>query len=228
MIVITKPGSDHIFQGKNCQDYACAFSNVKLVLDGCGSGRHSEVGAKLFGQLLKEAVKDERMNHKELKNRMKAIFEKLITINKPDDEPVNFIFDNLCFSIAAVIENSFSFEVIYCGDGYLVGIDRSGEVELIDLNEGHEDAPPYFAYNYIKPEYLNGYRDGVKLKRKTFLKSKYKNIGAATVGIRFMYDLNLSDKNKFKEAIFLGQQGKIGQIINRNPSVFKDDISICM
>jgi hypothetical protein len=45
------PGADHLALGKNLQDAAAAWTDgttaCGVVSDGCGSGRHSEVGAQL-------------------------------------------------------------------------------------------------------------------------------------------------------------------------------------
>lgn len=231
MISIAKPGYDHLFQGKNCQDFGCIFSNVKMVMDGCGSGSHSEVGAKIFGQMMKTMDK-KRVYPTDFRVKTEEIFNEIVSSlgNLVEDEvwKTSFLLNNFCFTIIGVIESSFSFEVLYCGDGYILTIDNKGNLELVDLDEEYGNAPPYFVYNYIKPEYLLKYREGVSFKKKVFYKNKYRQVGAATDGIKYVDKLIGKDKEAFKEAIFLGKQGKLGQIINRNEKVFKDDICIVM
>ena len=231
MINITKTGYEHLFQGKNCQDFGVAFSNVKMVMDGCGSGRHSEVGAKVYGQMIK-SIGDGRVYPSDVRSGTKAIFDEVVssleTLITDEKWKTDFLFDNFCFTIVCVIETSFSFDVLYCGDGYILTVNHKNDLEMVSLDEEYDNAPPYYVYNYIKPEYLTDYRTGVEFKKKTFYKAKYKNVGVATDGIRFYENLIGADKEKFKEAIFLGKQGKIGQIINRNEKVFKDDICIVM
>ena len=50
-IRVCKMGSDHNFANMNNHDFAFNLLNMKIVMDGCGSGKHSEVGTRLFGQL---------------------------------------------------------------------------------------------------------------------------------------------------------------------------------
>ena len=51
---INKMGFEHKEYGVNCQDFGVETSKVKCVVDGCSEGLHSEIGSKLFCELLME------------------------------------------------------------------------------------------------------------------------------------------------------------------------------
>jgi serine/threonine protein phosphatase PrpC len=55
-------GRNHVFAGKNNQDAYRIVANEKFIIavvcDGCGSGKHSEVGAKLGARLVINAIAD--------------------------------------------------------------------------------------------------------------------------------------------------------------------------
>jgi serine/threonine protein phosphatase PrpC len=55
-------GRNHVLAGKNNQDAYRIVSNEKFIIavvcDGCGSGKHSEVGAKLGARLVINAIAD--------------------------------------------------------------------------------------------------------------------------------------------------------------------------
>jgi hypothetical protein len=55
-------GREHVAAGRNNQDAFCwsaaAEATVAVVADGCGSGRHSEVGAQIGARLLTSALRD--------------------------------------------------------------------------------------------------------------------------------------------------------------------------
>ena len=58
IVKVCKVGSDHIFGNKNNHDFMFNLLNMKIVLDGCGSGNHSEIGTRLFAQLFARKVKE--------------------------------------------------------------------------------------------------------------------------------------------------------------------------
>ena len=57
-IVVCKMGSDHSFANINNHDFAFNLLNMKVVTDGCGSGKHSEVGTRIFAQLFARKSKE--------------------------------------------------------------------------------------------------------------------------------------------------------------------------
>lgn len=221
-IILSKIGADHSFSGKNRQDFGAMFRNVKLSLDGCSSGQFSEIGVGLFAQALSKrkditAATFDHIVFEEMRSLVRGL--------KFDDLDM---FENFCFTILAVIETETDFVVFTCGDGYIFTIDRENNLSVIDVDEGYENSPPYFVYNLMDPASLTAYKDGVRFKIHTFSKQTYANVGVGSDGYRFAENLNNADKEKLKEALLLGKKGKIGQIINRNADVFKDDITIVL
>ena len=56
-------GREHERTGKNCQDALRVLAGknwlIALVTDGCGSGAHSEVGAKLGAEMIAKLIAEE-------------------------------------------------------------------------------------------------------------------------------------------------------------------------
>lgn len=219
-IVVNKLGSDHYAEERNNQDFCISLPQLKIVLDGCGSQRFSEVGTRLFAQLFLEKSDINSMNNEEFENAVKLTFEELIKIF-PREE---YYASNLSFTILACFETEEEFVVYSCGDGYII-TDNGETIEFVQLDDG--EFPKYFVYNYVNKENLQAYKEGVTFTINHFSKSEFQNVGVATDGLRFYEDLNILEKNKLKEALKAGKAGKIKILINRNRSLFKDDITIC-
>jgi len=218
-IAICKIGSDHIFSDKNNQDFCISLPNVKIVLDGCGSSRFSDVGVRLFGQLLINQL--ENFNCETFEKTVDEIFVKLISINNIE----SFLFENLCFTILACFETEEEYIVFTCGDGYIL-IQEEKDISLIKLDDG--EYPKYYIYNYVEnKDSLKEYKEGVSFSVTRFNKSEYANIGVATDGFRFYEGLGNFEKNKLFELLSEGKKAQIGMLINRNNLIFKDDVTIC-
>lgn len=122
-IVISKTGSDHIFEDKNNQDFVISAFNLKMVLDGCGSCPFSEIGTRLFAQFFMEElqkISSFQITEADFFMIVNEVFEKLTKIN-PSDE---FFYNNFCFTILACLEFEEEFLVLACGDGYLLVQDK--------------------------------------------------------------------------------------------------------
>lgn len=221
-IVVSKIGSDHSFQGVNRQDFGIIFNNVKLSLDGCSSGKFSEVGVGLFAQALSKRsdITAATFDH--------VVYEEMRRLTDGLGFTDQDLFENFCFTILAVIETETEFVVFSCGDGYIFAISNTDELKIIDVDDDYENYPPYFVYNFISPENLSSYQDGARFVIRCFSKDKYSNVGVGSDGYRFVDKLDNIDKAKFEEALLKGKPGRIGQIINRNAAVFKDDITIVL
>ncbi len=221
-IIVSKIGSDHSFQGMNRQDFGAIFKNIKLSLDGCSSGRFSEIGVGLFAQAL---AKRNDITAATFDHVVFVVMEKLRDgLGFTDDD----LFQNFCFTILAVIETETNFTVFTCGDGYIFAITQDDQLEIIDVDHGYNNYPPYFVYNLMDAEHLSDYKDGVRFEVQYFPKEKYKNVGVGSDGYQYVAKLDNVEKERFKEALLTSKGGKIGQIINRNASVFKDDITIVL
>lgn len=218
-IAISKMGSDHTFSDTNNQDFCVSLPNAKIVLDGCGSCRFSDVGTRLFGQLLIGYL--EQLNCETFEKVIGEIFTKLLSI----DSSEKFLYDNLCFTILACFETEEEYIVFTCGDGYILAQDEKG-ITPLKLDDG--EYPKYYIYNYVESkDSLKEYKEGVSFTTTRFSKRKYTNIGVATDGFRFYEGLGSVERNKLFTFLSEGKKPQIGMLINRNGQVFKDDVTIC-
>ena len=228
IICVSKIGSDHIFGNKNNHDYAFNLLNMKVVMDGCGSGKHSEVGTKLFAQLFARKAKEyfdknECINEENFIDVVNSIFEKMLAVSND----MSFIFQNYCFTILVCFEFEDEFVVYTCGDGYIIKEIKDGiSFEVLDDGE----YPAYYVYNFISDKSsLKEYKDGVEFKVAHFSKDDFINVGVATDGLRYSSNLLEVENNKLKRFLHEGKGAQIEKLINRNNrnEMFHDDISIC-
>lgn len=207
---VNKIGQEHITMGMNCQDYGYEDHLNKVVCDGCSEGQHSEVGAKIFCHLfdIGETI------HGMFDNWLFPMF----------GQSSKSIKDYLCFTILRVFEADDSFEVVNCGDGYIILEDIDGNISFVELSDG--EYPKYYAYNYCNPDSLKHYKNGVDLEQHTYSKEEYKNVGVASDGLRYILRLDEELVNEFVELLKLKNAVKIKRFINRNQKALKDDITI--
>jgi hypothetical protein len=161
---INKLGHDHFEMNKNNQDYGFINNDfkIKCVVDGCSEGEHSEVGAKLFCHFYNDSF-----------ITIESTFDRLVGIfGNNATTMMNF----LCFTTLIVVEKDDWFEVLYCGDGYIIKEKLDGTIEFEKIDDG--DYPKYYVYNYIDKSRLSAYKDGVTFSSKIFYKDEYKNIGS--------------------------------------------------
>lgn len=227
-VKVCKIGLDHARHNMNNHDFAFTFLNIKVVTDGCGSGNHSEVGTRLFAQLfareIAKNVKDGKITEKVFLETVNYVFEKMISLCSE----TKFIFDNFLFTILACLEFEDEFIVYHCGDGFIIKENTEGEITFEKLDCGKY--PEYYAYNYVDPERLKKYNDGVTFKISHFCKSEYINIGVASDGLGYATGLFEVEMERLKEFLRKGKSVKIEMLINlnnQNERIFKDDISIC-
>lgn len=218
-VIVNKLGSDHFAEERNNQDFCVSLPNLKMVLDGCGSQRFSEVGARLFAQLFTENM-PETITKDNFEERVKETFARLIAIFSKEE----YYASNLSFTILACFETEKEFIVFSCGDGYII-IDDGEQIDFLKLDDG--EFPKYYIYNYISKENLQAYQEGVGFNVEHLSKEEVKNVGVATDGLRFYEELDILEKNKLRQALQDGKEGKIKILINRNHPIFKDDITIC-
>lgn len=206
---INKMGHQHILLGQNCQDFGTASQKQKLVCDGCSEGHHTEVGAKTFCHLISCGY------------NVNQAFEKLIDIF---GQSASAIKHYLCFTILMVSEQRDSFELSFCGDGYIILKDIQGNITFSELTDG--EYPKYYAYNYVPSSQLNHYKDGVKICRQSFQKKDYVKVGVASDGLRFLINAKQALQDEFLSALKSEKEAAIKRFINKHQEVFKDDITI--
>ncbi len=206
---INKIGMEHLEMGMNCQDYGIIGDTWAVVCDGCSDGKHSEVGAKLFCQLYKDCG-----DTKEVFTELSGLFYR----------EVEQLKDFLCFTILHLYKEDDFFQVLYCGDGYIILQDQDGNITFEELSDG--EYPKYYIYNYIEPEYLKYYKDGVSFSKKTFFKEEYAKVGIASDGLRYILQADEELKQEFINCLKSGRELKTKLFINRNHKIFKDDVTI--
>lgn len=228
-IRVCKMGSDHNFANMNNHDFAFNLLNMKIVMDGCGSGKHSEVGTRLFGQLFARKAKEyfdkgESICEENFIEVVNSIFEKMLELCND----ISFIFQNYCFTILVCFETEDEFVVYSCGDGYIIKENEEG-ISFDRLDDG--EYPCYYIYNFIADKSaLVEYKDGVSFKVTRFAKTDYFNVGVASDGLRYSENLLDVEKTKLMKFLHEGKGPQIEVLINRNNrknEMFHDDISIC-
>lgn len=227
-IRVCKMGSDHNFANMNNHDFAFNLLNMKVVTDGCGSGKHSEVGTRIFGQLFARKSKEyfdrgESVCEENFIEVVDSIFTKMLELCND----TSFIFQNYCFTILVCFEFENEFVVYSCGDGYIIKENKNG-ITFEELDDG--EYPCYYIYNYIDKSALKEYKEGVTFKIARFSKTEYSNIGVASDGLRYAENLLDVEKNKLMRFLQEGKGPQIEVLINRNNrknEMFHDDISIC-
>lgn len=207
---INKIGMEHLETGMNCQDYGFFGERSSYVCDGCSEGKHSEVGAKLFCHLKQRTDYDAT-----------DIFSMMIDVIGGNP---NWKRDFLSFTILRLAECVDDFTVSYCGDGYIILQDHDGNITFEELSDG--EYPKYYIYNYIEPEYLKHYKDGVSFSQKTYSKEKYAKVGIASDGLRYILQADEELKQEFIKCLKSGKELKTKLFINRNHKIFKDDVTI--
>lgn len=206
---INKIGYEHMESGRNCQDFGVIREHSSYVCDGCSEGEHSEVGAKLFCYLMQKY------------NNEKTAFSKLPSLFFSEPKALK---DYLCFTILAATTATSSFFVKYCGDGFIILQDHSGNITFEELSDG--EYPKYYVYNYIDKEHLKHYKDGVDFLHREYSKDDYAKVGIASDGLRFILQADDDLKQEFIECLQSGKELKTKLFINRNHKIFKDDITI--
>lgn len=150
VIAGTTVGKDHRRSGRNNQDAYCIArteaATVAMVADGCGSGKHSEVGAKIgvreAARVLASDLEMEGVYRLEaVRTCVLRTIDQLVTSLGDDYRSIiseYFLFTLLGVVITPEISTFFSI-----GDGIIV---VNGEVMV---SEYPNNAPPYIAYDLI-------------------------------------------------------------------------------
>lgn len=149
-------GREHLRVGKNNQDaYGWDVSEagaIAVVCDGCGSGIHSEVGAKLGARMIVETL------HRTLKDGLsleheefwQTIQQKLLhqlqqLAEQLGGDRAQTVRDYLLFTIAGVVITPAITSVFTLGDGVIAVNDQ-----VMQLGPFVNNAPPYLAYGLLE------------------------------------------------------------------------------
>jgi hypothetical protein len=149
-------GKEHLRIGKNNQDAYCYRSLpsgiIAVVCDGCSSGAHSEVGAKLGAPLITDVI------HQQLTGCPSALHteafweqvrqEALLQLSKLTailgGDLVCIVRDYLLFTVVGVVITPVETVLFAIGDGVIALND-----EAIPLPSFPNNAPPYLGYGLI-------------------------------------------------------------------------------
>ncbi len=207
-MVINKIGWHHLAYGMNCQDFGLEKEGLKVVCDGCSGGTHSEVGAKGFCHLL-----DTGLPPAEAFAKLTALFGQT-----PD-----YIRDYLCFTILIVWETEEAFFLTYCGDGYVLEEMQDGRILTRELAGG--EYPPYYAYRFVDAGLPARYREGAAFRTRRYPKHRYKNIGVASDGIRYL-QRKPALYAEFTDLLRCKKASAVKRLINREQKLCEDDITV--
>ena len=154
-------GRNHWLIDQNNQDAYYSLSNelatIAVVCDGCGSGKHSEVGAKLGTRIIVEtiATKLNQQNEPDFWEKIKQdwLFKlKDIAVSIAGGNPLSEIInDYFLFTVVGVLITASETIVFSIGDGVIAVNEK---VTQIDSSPGN--APPYLGYSLCGyPEWSN-------------------------------------------------------------------------
>ena len=223
-MLINFQGFEHFLKHVNNQDYFYVTPRMLLVLDGCSSGKYSEVGTRLFTQLFSR--KEENDSVEKFESNVKEVFDEIIKMMRkfyPDDASLEneFIMENLLFTIIACFECGDKFVVKMFGDGYI--ITQSVRNHLSYMKFSYGKCPPYFAYKYCNNLTPNPFKDH-EFKTYEFSKAVFLNVGIASDGILPIV------KGSAQMDVYIKNKDSIGfQVaIRMQNQAFSDDVTIAI
>ena len=220
-MIINSQGFGHFTSGINNQDFGIETPKMILILDGCSSGKCSEVGTKLFAQLLSK--KKEFDNYEKFEQNVKEVFEDIIAMmrkyfDSEEEFEDGFIMENLLFTILACFETEDKYIVKLLGDGYVITENKYGRISYMRFAYGK--CPPYFAYNYC-----NLGLSHVNFKTYEFCKAVFPKVGIASDGI---LPIVKGEINGFDNFIIKNNEIMIKTMINNQHTSFYDDVTLGM
>lgn len=224
-MIINSQGFEHFLQHINNQDFFYETPRMLLVLDGCSSGKYSEVGTRLFTQLFSR--KEENDSVEKFESNVKEVFDEIIEMMRkyyPEQESLenDFIMENLLFTIIACFDCKDKFVVKMFGDGYIITQNNRNRLSYMKFSYGK--CPPYFAYKYCEMLTPNIFKD-YEFKTFEFDKRFFKSLGIASDGVlpivkssRQLMDVYILNKD------ILGLQ----MAIRMRNQLFSDDVTIAL
>ena len=169
-------GREHVLAGRNNQDAYCWLATedalVALVCDGCGSSKHSEVGAKIGAALIAnyamdyaaKAVKSNSQNRLFSENfweqiRHDVLAQLRILANAMGGELSETVSKYLLFTVVGALITRFGVSFFSIGDGVFIANGRINSIGPFPDNE-----PPYIAYGLIEASLTKSYPDALKFQ----------------------------------------------------------------
>jgi hypothetical protein len=187
-------GREHLRLGKNNQDayhwVSMESATITVVCDGCGSGNHSEVGAKIGARLLVEAILRNlpqnglstdfwQQVHQDLLHSLGMIAASL------GGEIVQVVKEYLLFTIVGALITPLETVLFAIGDGVFA---LNGEVMTIPPFPNN--APPYLAYGLIPDALSNMQSVDYQFRvHRQVLTSEVESILIGTDGVEDLIDV---------------------------------------
>jgi hypothetical protein len=147
-------GRDHRMVPKNNQDSWAIWryedQTIAIVADGCGSGKHSEVGAKLGVQMLGAALRKEYAWHRRINWRrvQRSMLTNLDTVAQAmGGDYRKVVEDYLLFTLMGVVIDESHAVFFVLGDGSMI---VNGDV--VSVGPFQNNMPPYLGYGLILDE----------------------------------------------------------------------------
>jgi hypothetical protein len=148
----TTPGKDHRAVNRNNHDAFAICDGedyfVGVVADGCGSGAHSEVGAKI-GALLCARLLDKHtrwaypLNLDRFRHDLMWNLEVIAGSMKGPGKLTDIVSDYLLFTLVAIAMNRNTTRLLMFGDGVF---SLNGKVQVI---ESPNNCPAYISYDLL-------------------------------------------------------------------------------
>jgi hypothetical protein len=148
-------GREHLRVGKNNQDAygwrVTETSTIAVVCDGCSSGKHSEVGAKLGTRMIVETIQrvvdggldlTEEQVWQSIQHQLLIQLQEVAVLLGGDRTQT--IQDYLLFTIAGVVITPTLTAVFALGDGVIAVNDQ-----VMRLGPFANNAPPYLGYGLL-------------------------------------------------------------------------------
>ena len=222
-MIITSQGFGHFTDGLNNQDFGIETPRMLLILDGCSGAKYSEVGTRLFAQLFSR--KEECDNLEKFEENVKNTFDEIIAMMEKyyptrKELEIEFIMENLLFTIIACFKTEDKYIVKLFGDGYIATQNKLGLVSYMKFSYGK--CPPYFAYRYCdfcEDEDFKNYQ----FKTFYFDNKVFPKICIATDGIMPIAKGDVEGVDNF---LFEGNEEYINATINTEKQSFFDDITL--
>ena len=151
-------GREHLRVGKNNQDaYSWSLTesgSIAVVCDGCGSGSHTEVGAKLGARLIVATIQQVLKQDLPLADdtvwqtiQQTVLAQLHVLVGQIGGEPTQTIRDYLLFTIAGVVITPTITATFALGDGVIVVNDQ-----VMQLGPFANNAPPYLGYALLQEQ----------------------------------------------------------------------------
>lgn len=198
-------GRDHILSNKNNHDsyYWTLDENttIAIVCDGCGSGKHSEVGAKLGVRLLGEAMRknlDYFRCFSENNQDTTPFWERVrkdtlanirVLTNSLGESFSQTVNDYFLFTVVGVLITERKTTFFSIGDGVMV---LNGEV--IEIGPFPGNAPPYIGYDLVESSLSDTAPELLKFTIHETLETE--NVESILIGTDGVTDLaNITSEN---------------------------------